>query len=152
MTNNFFKNLGIGRQIHVNKWIETSEANDLLYKRIKLNEELNFSVVKNPELVFGNILYHVIKKKDLPECIVYDFENFGTVYLGDVNRFIRSNGLINDVNHIGDLIKIINVIDDHIINLDEIYFIESVSVTSNSSKVIILKKLENNDWRIYNYE
>lgn len=138
--NNFFKNLGIGKQTLVNKWVETSDTTDLQYNRIELNEELNFSVVKNPELVVGNIIYHVFKKKDLPECIVYDFENFGTVYLGDVNRFIRSNGLIDDVNHIGDLIKIINVIDDHIINLDEIYFIESVSVTSNSSKVIILKK------------
>ena len=148
MTNNFFKNLGIGRQIPVNKWIETSESNDLLYKRIKLNEELNFSVVKNPELVFGNILYHVIKKKDLPECIVYDFENFGTLYLGDVSSFIRSNGLIDDVNNISDLIKILNIIDDHIINLDEISFMESVSDTSNCSKVFIFKKFENNDWRI----
>ena len=97
---NFFTNLGIGKTSIINKWIEMSDTTDLHCKRIELNEELNFSVVKNPELVFGNILYHVIKKKDLPKCIVYDFKNFGTLYLDDVSRFIRGNGLINDVNNI----------------------------------------------------
>lgn len=148
MNNNFFKNLGIGRQTFVKKWVETSDTTDLQYDRIKLNEDLNFSVVKNPELVFGNILYHVIMKKDLPECIIYDFKNFSTLYLGDVNKFKRSNGLLDDVNYIDEWIKLLNIIDDHIINLTEIYFIESVSDSSNSNKVFIFKKLENNDWRI----
>lgn len=148
MNNNFFKNLGIGRQIFVNKWVETSDTSDLQYNRIKLNEDLNFSVIKQPELVLGNIIYHVIKKKDLPECIIYDFKKFSTLYLGDVNRFKRSNGLIDDVNNIDEWIKLLNIIDDYIINLTEICFIESVSDSSNCNKVFIFKKLENNDWRI----
>lgn len=147
MTNNFFKNLGIGRQIFVKKWVETTDTTDLQYKRIKLNKDLNFSVVKQPELVLGNIIYHVIKKKDLPECIVYDFKKFNTLHLGDVDRFKRSNCLHN-VNSIDDWIKLLNIIDDHIINLTEISFIESISDSSDYSKVITFKKLENNDWRI----
>lgn len=148
MNNNFFKNLGIGRQTLVKKWVETTDTTDLQYNRIKLNKDLNFSVVKNPELVLGNIIYHVIKKKDLPECIVYDFENFNTLHICDVNFFKRSNCLSDDVNSIDDWIKILNIIDNHIINLTEISFIESVSDSSNSNKVITFKKLENNDWRI----
>jgi hypothetical protein len=148
MNNNFFKNLGIGRQVFINKWVETSDTTDLQYNRIKLNKDLNFRVVKQPELVLGNIIYHVIKKKDLPECIVYDFKRFSTLHLGDVNRFKRSNCLFDDVNSIDDWIKLLNIIDDHIINLTEISFIESVSDSSNSNKVFIFKKLENNDWRI----
>lgn len=147
MNNNFFKNLGIGRQVFVNKWIETTDTTDLQYKRIRLNKDLNFSVIKQPELVFGNILYHVIKKKNLPECIIYDFNKFSTLHLGDVNYFKRNNGL-HDVNYIDDWIKLLNTIDDHIINLTEISFIESVSDSSDCNKVIIFKKHENNDWRI----
>lgn len=147
MNNNFFKNLGIGRQTFINKWIETSDTTDLQHKRIELNKELNFSVVKQPELVLGNIIYHVIKKKDLPKCIIYDFENFSTLYLGDVNYFKISNCL-HDVNYIDDWIELLNTIDDNIINLTEISFIESVSDTSNYGRVFIIKKFANNDWRI----
>jgi hypothetical protein len=65
-----------------------------------------------------------------------------------VNRFKRSNCLFDDVNSIDDWIKLLNIIDDHIINLTEISFIESVSDSSDCSKVLIIKKQGNNDWRI----
>lgn len=136
----FFDNIGIGEEQLIKDWIKTSDTTDLQCNRIKLNKDLNFRVVKQPELVFGNIIYHVIKKKDLPECIVYDFKNFSTLHLGDVDRFKRSNCLFDDVNSIDDWIKLLNIIDDHIINLNEISFIVN--------ETIFIKKHNNKDWII----
>ena len=143
----FFDNIGIGEEQLIKDWIKTSDTTDLQYKRIELNDELNFNVIKNPELVLGNIIYHAIKKKDLPNCIVYDFNKFSKLHLGDVNNFKRSNCL-HDVNNIDDWIELLNIIDDHIINLTEISFIENVSVTSCSNRVFTIKKHNNKDWKI----
>lgn len=140
----FFDNIGIGEEQLIKDWVKTSDTTDLQYKRIELNNELNFSVIKNPELVLGNIIYHVIKKKDLPDYIVYDFNKFNTLHLGDVDKFKRTNSL-HDLNNVDDWIKLLNIIDDHIINLTEISFIESMSVTSCSNRVFI--KHNNKDWK-----
>lgn len=143
----FFDNIGISEEQLIKDWIKTSDTTDLQYDRIELNNELNFSVIKNPELVLGNIMYHIIKKKDLPYYIVYDFNKFSELHIGDVNRFKRSNCL-HDVNYIDDWIELLNIIDDHIINLTEISFIENVSVTSCSNIMFTIKKHGNNDWKI----
>ena len=143
----FFDNIGISEEQLIKDWIKTSDTTDLQYNRIKLNKELNFSVIKDPELVFGNIIYHVIKKKDLPECIIFDFKKFSTLHLGDMDRFKRGNGLHN-VNNVDDWIELLKIIEDHIINLTEISFIESVSDSSDCSKMFIIKKHNNKDWRI----
>ena len=140
----FFDNIGIGEEQLIKDWIKTSDTTDLQCNRIKLNNELNFSVIKNPELVFGNIIYHVIKKKDLPECIIFDFKKFSTLHLGDIDRFKIGNGLHN-VNNVDDWIKLLNIIDDHIINLTEISFIENMSVTSCINRVFT--KHNNKDWK-----
>ena len=67
-----------------------------------------------------------------------------------MNRFKKSNCL-HDVNYINDWIKLLNIIDDHIINLTEISFIENMSVTSCSNRITI-KKHNNKDWKILNIE
>ena len=79
MNNNFFKNLGIGKQTMVNKWIKDNDPSDVVCKNIIYNDDLGvFRVVSCSQIVFRNLAFYFVYGK-LNDHIVYDFENFSEI-------------------------------------------------------------------------
>lgn len=117
MNNNFFKNLGIGKQAIVNKWIKENDPFDVRFWSIIYNDDLGvFRVVSCSQSVFLNMSYYFTQGK-LNDHIVYDFENFS-----EINVKVHedsTNALRN--KSVDEIVEFLNNMDKHIVNLKRVY-------------------------------
>lgn len=117
MNNNFFKNLGIGKQAIVNKWIKDNDPFDVRFMSIIYNDDLGvFRVVSCSQTVFLNMSYYFTQGK-LNDHIVYDFENFS-----EINVKVHedsTNALRN--KSVDEIVEILNKMDKHIVNLKRVH-------------------------------
>lgn len=117
MNNNFFKNLGIGKQAIVNKWIKDNDPFDVKFMSIIYNDDLGvFRVVSCSQSVFLNMSYYFRQGK-LNDHIVYDFENFSEI---DVKVHEDSTIALRDKS-IDEIVDFLNNMDKHIVNLKRVY-------------------------------
>jgi ASC-1-like (ASCH) protein len=117
MNNNFFKNLGIGKQAIVNKWIKDNDPFDIRFKNIIYNDDLGvFRVVSCSLRVFQNMSYYFRQGK-LNDHIVYDFENFSEI---NVKVHDDSTNTLRDKS-IDEIVEFLNNMDKHIVNLKRVY-------------------------------
>jgi hypothetical protein len=117
MNNNFFKNLGIGKQTMVNKWIKDNDPSDVACKNIIYNDGLGvFRVVSCSQIVFRNLSFYFVYGK-LNDHIVYDFENFCEI---DVKIHEGYSLALRDKS-VDEIVEILNKMDKHIVNLKRVY-------------------------------
>lgn len=118
MNNNFFKNLGIGKQALVDKWIKDNEPLDVYFKNILYNDDLGvFRVVSCSRTVFSNLSFYFVNGK-LNEHIIYDFERFSEIDV-KVNEDCYCLALRD--KSVDDIVEILNKMDKHILNLKRVY-------------------------------
>ena len=147
---NFFKNLGIGKQAIVDKWIKDNNPKDVYFKNILYNDDLGvFRVVYCPQTVFSNLLIYFVNG-ELNKHIIYDFEKFSEIYIkvNDEHYCLFDEHYCVELRNksVYDIVEIFNKIDKHILNLKRVY------IQKNNSKYPRLDswciERYNDGWRI----
>lgn len=124
MNNNFFKNLGIGKQAVVNKWIKDNNPFDIWFRSIIYNDDLGvFRVVSCSQAVFLNMSCYFTQGK-LNDHIVYDFEKFSEI---NVKVHEDATATLRDKS-VDEIVEILNKMDKHIVNLKRVH------IQKNNSK------------------
>ena len=151
MNNNFFKNLGIGKQGLVNKWIKDNNPKDVVFKNIIYNDELGvFRVVSCSQSVFSNLSYYFVNGK-LNEHIIYDFEKFSeinvTVTMG-YYHFLMNKSVEEIVE---EIVELVNKMDKHILNLKRVYIQKNDPKNPRLDSCCCIERY-NDGWRINTYK
>ena len=147
MNNNFFKNLGIGKQSLVDKWIKDNDPLDVYFKNILYNDDLGvFRVVSCSRTVFSNLSLYFVNGK-LNEHIIYDFERFSEIDV-KVNEDCYCLSLRD--KSVDDIVEILNKMDKHILNLKRVYIQKNDPKNPRLDSWCIERY--NDGWRINTYK
>lgn len=131
--NNFFKNLGIGRKVIAQKFIDKHERG---LKGVVLGDNGDIIVTKFKETILHNIMYYFRDEKETFENIVFRFEGDEElrVTIGYIN--LRYNGL-------DKFIDVLNSLDGIIVGLDEIIVTKDIFDT-----YAVLENHKRGGWKI----
>ena len=131
--NNFFKNLGIGRKLIAQKFINKHQRG---LEGVKLGDDGDIIVTKFKELILRNIIFYLRDENETFENIVFRFE-------GDEELKISIEFIDFRYKGLDKFIDILNSLKGVIIGLDKIIVVKEIFDT-----YAVLENHKRGGWKI----